>query len=91
MRVSLIIMMLLTVSCIAKKIAVQHTDTLLEHQITKRLPLYSDQKKKLSEDVDKFLNDHKPVVRDMLPLLEKIHIKKSAKIFRCLSENTWRN
>lgn len=75
MRVVLLFLCLLTfVSCGAKKMAIDHADTLLVHQITKRLPLYSQQKKELGDDVQKFLKDSKPLALEASPLLENIEV-----------------
>lgn len=69
-------LLILCYSCAAKKIVVNNADTLLEHQITKRLPLYSKQKQVLSEDVSQFLKDQKPRAREVLPIIDKIDVNK---------------
>ena len=60
--------------CAAKKMTAQHADVLLEHQIEKRLPLYSAQKEQLSKDVNKFLNAQKSFVKEAIPIITSIEL-----------------
>ena len=60
--------------CAAKKIAAQNADVILVSQMEKRLPLYSEQKKVLSKDVDKFLNDQKSFTQEALPLISSFEL-----------------
>ncbi len=88
--VTCLIFLILCYSCAAKKLVVNNADTLLEHQITKRLPLYSKQKKALSEDVTQFLKEQKPRAREVLPVIDKINIDNSDEIgdhYRALAKN----
>ncbi|MFL5785205.1 MAG: hypothetical protein ACJ76H_11380 [Bacteriovoracaceae bacterium] len=62
-------------SCGPKKVAVKYADTYLEQQVEKRLPLYDEQEEILSRDIDKFLNDHKDRVKEIMPTLEKIDLE----------------
>lgn len=66
--------------CAAKKLVINNADTLLQHQITKRLPLYSDQRSVLSEDISKFLNQHKPMAQKALPIIDAIDLKEPQKV-----------
>lgn len=63
--------------CAAKKLAVSNADTLIEHQIEKRLPLYDAQETALSKDVDKFLNEQKSFAREVIPLVTDIELNVS--------------
>lgn len=67
----------LSFGCAAKKMAAQNADIILESQMEKRLPLYSEQKKALSKDVDKFLNDQKAFAEETLPLITSIELDVS--------------
>lgn len=71
---------LLTYGCTAQKIAVSNADTLLGHQITKRLPLYSTQKEELGKDIDQFLNQSKPVAQEILPVVDDMKIESPEKM-----------
>lgn len=70
----------LLTSCAAKKFAIDNADTLISHQINKRLPLYSKQKEELSKDIDKFLNDSKPLAQEIIPVVDEIDLKDEAKL-----------
>lgn len=65
----LVITSFLAYGCAAKKIAAENADYFIERQIEKRLPLYSFQKKELSQDVNAFLNSQKETTQQALPLL----------------------
>ena len=60
--------------CAAKKIMVENADFMLESQIQKRLPLNSAQKVSLSKDIDQFLNEQKPFIKDALPVLSNVEL-----------------
>lgn len=75
-----IIFILAIGGCAAKKLVVNNADTLLQHQITKRLPLYTDQKSELSDDISKFLNKHKPIAQEALPVIDAIELKEPEKV-----------
>jgi hypothetical protein len=66
--------------CAAKKLVINNADTLLQHQITKRLPLYTDQRSELSKDISKFLNDHKSVAQKVLPFIDAVDLKEPQKV-----------
>lgn len=78
--INFFLLLILCYSCAAKKLVVNNADTLLEHQITKRLPLYSKQKKALAEDVTQFLKAQKPRAREVLPVIDKININNPDEI-----------
>lgn len=71
----MLMFIVLFTGCAAKQLAVENADTLISHQITKRLPLYSKQKDKLNRDIDKFLNDSKPLAQEILPVIDDIDLK----------------
>ena len=75
-HILLVLMGLCLASCAGKKLAVKNADILLEHQITKRLTLYSAQKKQLSKDVASFLNQHKRTANEILPVVDAVDLKK---------------
>jgi hypothetical protein len=76
MRMTLIFFIaFLGYGCGAKKMAVENADTLINYQITKRLPLYSAQKDQLNRDVDIFLNKEKPVAQEIIPIIDEINLK----------------
>jgi hypothetical protein len=61
-------------SCAAKKMAAQNADLMIEHQIEKRIPLYSAQKSALSKDVNVFLTEQKVITQEALPALKSIEL-----------------
>jgi hypothetical protein len=61
-------------SCVPKKFIVNNADTLIERLIRKRLPLNSAQKKELSNDVKKFLNEHHNKAHELLVVIEQLHL-----------------
>lgn len=66
---------ILFTGCAAKQLAVENADSLISHQITKRVPLYSKQKDLLKKDIDQFLNDSKPLAQEILPVIDDIDLK----------------
>ncbi|HXH76140.1 MAG TPA: hypothetical protein VNJ08_14310 [Bacteriovoracaceae bacterium] len=79
-RVVLMGLLMLFGSCAAKKILVKNADNLLEHQIEKRLPLYSKQKEELSSDITAFLNETRPKAHELLPVIDGLDLEKSDKL-----------
>lgn len=73
MKYLLLMMMILMMGCTGKKLIVNNADSLISYQITKRIPLYSEQKKSLDKDIDLFLNDHKKSAKALAPILDDIH------------------
>lgn len=78
-------LMLLLLSCLLfacgpKKLAVKNADTLIVHQITKRVPLYSAQKDELAKDVDRFLVNKKPMVQEIVPIIDELDFKDSGRL-----------
>lgn len=71
--------MLLTYACAAKKMAVENADTLISHQMNRKLPLYSAQKDQLAKDVDQLLNSSKPTAQEIVPIIDEIDLQKSEK------------
>lgn len=81
MRITLIfLLMFLGHGCGAKKLAIDNADTLISHQVNKRLPLYSAQKDQLAKDIDRFLNKEKAVAQEILPVIDDIDLEKPEKI-----------
>jgi phage-related minor tail protein len=81
MKVTFIILFcFLGYGCAAKKLAVQNADSLITHQMTKRLPLYSDQKDTLEKDVDAFLDRTKPMAQEVLPVIDEMNLKNEEEI-----------
>lgn len=70
----LILTTLLGHGCAVKKLATQNADMLIQNQLEKKIPLYSAQKVSLAKDIDKFLNSQKPVIKEMLPLLDSLEL-----------------
>lgn len=64
--------------CAAKKIAIDNADTLISHQVQKRLPLKSDQKTELEKDIVKFLNNEKSQVKTIIPVIDEITLESSS-------------
>lgn len=78
MRVaSLFLVTLLGHGCAAKKIIVKNADLIIENQIEKRLPLHFSQKKQLSKDVDKFLNEQKSFAKEAIPEISGIELDQN--------------
>lgn len=75
-----ILILFLSIGCAAKKLAVDNADTLINHQITKRLPLYSTQKDELSKDVDRFLAAKKPMAEEIIPVIETIELDSTQNV-----------
>lgn len=71
----LILILSFTCACAAQKVAVNNADTLISYQVTKRLPLYSEQKKKLDTDIDEFLQRSKSKASEILPVIDEIDLK----------------
>jgi hypothetical protein len=61
-------------SCSAKKMAAQNADLMVEHQIEKRIPLYSAQKSALANDVNVFLTEQKVITKQALPALKSLEL-----------------
>lgn len=61
-------------SCTAKKLVVKNSDSLIQYQVTKRIPLYASQKKQLSIDIKKFLNTHKKEANELKDSLDLVKI-----------------
>lgn len=76
----LLLIVVLSYGCAAKKMAVENADTLISYQVNKRLPLYSAQKDELSKDIDKFLNETKPKAQDILPVIDDLNLKDPSKL-----------
>ncbi|MFP5384670.1 MAG: hypothetical protein ACLGHN_01230 [Bacteriovoracia bacterium] len=79
-NIFLLFLLFILSSCAAKKLLVENADTLLTHQVTKRLPLYSKQKDNLNKDVDQFLNKAKPVAQEVLPVIDEIDLNSPDKV-----------
>jgi hypothetical protein len=65
---------MLGTGCAAKKMVAENADFMLESQIQKRLPLYSAQKVSLSKDIDHFLNEQKPIIKEALPVISNVEL-----------------
>jgi hypothetical protein len=65
---------LLLFGCGVKRLAVDHADYILRYQVTRRIPLYSNQKKRLEEDLKKFFNNSKTTVSYVLLELDKMEL-----------------
>lgn len=74
MRITLLfVFAVLLTGCGAKELAVKNADNVISYQITKRVPLYSEQKDVLKKDIDVFLTKTKPKAQDILPVLDDIN------------------
>lgn len=73
---------ILAYGCAAKKMAVDNADTLISYQITKRIPLYSAQKDELGKDIDQFLNNTKPITKEIVPVIDEISLENLEKTDR---------
>ena len=76
----LFLIVFLGYSCTAKKLAVENADTLLSHQIQKRLPLYTQQKAELDIDIIKFLNETKPTAQEIIPIVDELRLTSEPKV-----------
>jgi hypothetical protein len=63
--------------CAAKKMAAQNADLMIEHQIEKRMPLYSAQKTALAKDVNLFMTEQKLITKEILPALKSLELDVS--------------
>jgi archaellum component FlaC len=75
MRITLLfIFTILLSACGAKELGIKNADNVISYQITKRVPLYSDQKDALKKDINILLNKTKPKAQEMLPVLDEINL-----------------
>jgi hypothetical protein len=81
-NILLIMILPLLFSCGVKRLAVNHADDLLTYQVTRKIPLYSEQKKDLERDIGNFLNSSKTSVSDILPTIDKLELEGSEEINR---------
>jgi hypothetical protein len=80
MKITLVFIFTFILSgCGMKKLAVENADNLLYYQITRRIPLYSEQKDQLKKDLNAFLNKSKPKAQDILPVIDQIDINQNSK------------
>jgi len=77
---TLALILFLFCGCAAKKLIVKNADSLLQYQIEKYIPLNSTQKKILSMDVDRFFNENKSRVQELLPLIDSITLEATGNI-----------
>ena len=76
----LLMLLLLSHGCALKKFAIDHADNLITHQVNKRLPLNTEQEQQLDKDVDRFLNDSKPLAREILKILKEVSFEAPEKL-----------
>lgn len=69
-QVSLTLSLLIS-SCATQKLAARNADFIIDRQLTKRIPLDSEQRTVLSRDVKRFLNTEKSVVKQAMPLINQ--------------------
>lgn len=69
--ISLTISLLIS-SCATQKLVARNADFIIDHQITKRIPLNSVQKEVFSRDVKRFLNAEKKEISRAIPLINKL-------------------
>ena len=65
---------LLISSCGLKKLVVKNLDTFLNYQISKHIPLNSQEKEKLKKDVSNILNHSKPEGQKLLEIIKTLKI-----------------
>ena len=75
-----ILILSLYIGCAAKELVVRNADTMIEYQVTKRLPLYPKQKDELSKDIDAFLNNEKAIAKEILPVIDQLNLDKPHEI-----------
>jgi hypothetical protein len=81
-RILLLLLLFIITSCGFKRLGVDHADDLLSYQVTRRIPLYSEQKKKLEKDIGNFLNSSKTSVSDILPVIDKVQLEGPQEVDR---------
>lgn len=74
------LLMALLTSCGFKKVAVKNADSIISHQVTKKIPLNSEQKRELDKDIDKLLNDSKPAAEAIIPLIGLLDFSGTEKL-----------
>lgn len=72
----------LITSCASKTLLVKNADSLIEHQVVKRIPLYTAQRGQLDKDIKKFLNEKRQVTPEILPVIDEITLDHSENIER---------
>jgi hypothetical protein len=82
MRFVLFALLSLLIACSAKDLVIKNADHLLSYQITKRIPLHSNQKDYLKKDVNLFLQKTKPKIQDLLPIIDEIQFNDPEKLER---------
>jgi len=59
-------------ACATQKFVAQNADFILERQVSKRIPLTSEQRTVLTRDIKRFLNSEKEQLKQAIPLIQKI-------------------
>ncbi|HXH29281.1 MAG TPA: hypothetical protein VNJ01_00585 [Bacteriovoracaceae bacterium] len=72
---SLILASVLSTGCIAKKMAVSNADSLLAHQVNKKLQLKDKEFDLLKKDIAGFLNQSKPKVKNLTAIIGAIDLE----------------
>lgn len=76
MKITLIFVLTFILSgCGMKKLAVDNADTLISYQVTRKIPLYSQQKEAFKKDLNELLNKTKPVAEELLPIIDEVDPK----------------
>jgi hypothetical protein len=82
MKFVLLFFLSLLIACSAKDLVVKNADHLLSYQISKRIPLRSDQKDLLKKDIDLFLQGTKPKAQELVPVFDEIDLNDTEKLHR---------
>lgn len=76
----LMILQFFYTACAGKTLLVKNADNLLEHQVVKRIPLYTAQREKLDADIKKFLNEKRNSAPEILPVVDEITLDHADKL-----------
>ncbi len=77
---SLLVASVLSYGCVAKKIAVTNADSLINHQIQKKVNLSSKQSELMKKDVSAFLNGAKPQATELIGLIKGIDLEDPQRV-----------
>ena len=81
MKLSILVLVLFFLhSCGVRKLIVDNAAGLLSYQVTRHIPLYGKQKDDLGKDIEKFLNQSKPIANEILPVIDRIELNNHSEV-----------
>ena len=81
MKLLILVLVLFSLhSCGVRKLIVDNAAGLLSYQVTRHIPLYGKQKDDLGKDIEKFLNQSKPIANEILPVIDRIELNNHSEV-----------